>query len=74
MMIRRFCGKLAGPSFQNPHGRFSNWCGDFLNPLGGFSSSSVGSPLLLAVNSSYFAMFSLIACILDVFLDANCSS
>jgi hypothetical protein len=31
-------------------------------------------PLPLAVNSSYFALFSLIICDLDVFLDANCSS
>jgi hypothetical protein len=30
--------------------------------------------LLLAVNSSYFALFSLIVCFLDVFLDANCST
>jgi hypothetical protein len=28
----------------------------------------------LAVNTSYFALFSLIMCILDDFLDANCST
>ncbi len=83
-MIRGFCVKPAWSKFQNLHSGFSNPHGDFKSAwrnsklaLRVFILLSAGRHfglLLLAVKSSYCALFSLIVCVLDVFLDANCSS
>ncbi len=71
--------------FPNPRGWFPNPQCDFTpnprcefpNPRCEFSFLGLGrhlDPLPLTVNCSYFALFSLNTCDLDVFLDVNYSS